>query len=241
MAFTSRVPARIVVTVLVIGLLIPSHAGQGSSTSEPRFHDEPETAQSVPGLAEQDAEMLLRPGSLAEAPVSLLADVAVDEDFVERVGNGWRTAVEDTVAGANALLEPIGLRVEIYTLKHWRSSDAEDSVAAHLKSAEEQIRGTPGRLFLAITGQDTVKYDGWAVASGGRVIVQFYHHRRKKNSALIAHEIGHILGATHHEDEEKCTGEGCIMDRQGYAHATNWCDHHRQLISGFIASRTIGR
>ncbi|MEE9261767.1 MAG: hypothetical protein V3U95_04215, partial [Dehalococcoidia bacterium] len=83
----------------------------------------------------------------------------------------------------------------------------------------------------------TVRYDGFARESGSRMIVQFYPEDRKRTHALIAHEVGHLLGVDHHEDEDECTDEGCIMDRRGFAHTTTWCEHHRKVIQENVDSK----
>jgi predicted Zn-dependent protease len=54
---------------------------------------------------------------------------------------------------------------------------------------------------------------------------------------LIAHEVGHLLGATHHGDDEECGDDECIMAYTGYIRTKDWCQHHLEAIEGNIESR----
>jgi hypothetical protein len=147
--------------------------------------------------------------------------------------------VYDLLAAANALMNPIGLNLTAGSVQRWRSDDAVAYISSQLISAERQAERTPSNLFLAITGQRTVSFDGYAVESETRAIVRFYPERREHTASLVAHEVGHLLGAKHHEDDDECTGHGCVMDRSGYASATTWCDHHTQQIREYLTSNLV--
>lgn len=165
-----------------------------------------------------------------------MADLAVDEDFARNVGAGWRAEAHRTLQEASSLLERVGIELAVASTQRWESDDAEDSVVDLLDAADLQTETRAGNLLLVITDQHTVRYDGWAQDSRDRVIVRFNHERTQRNAALIAHEVGHLLGAHHHEDDEECTEGGCIMDERGFAHATEWCDHHAETIQTSIDS-----
>ena len=170
-----------------------------------------------------------------DGSVEVLVDLAVDEDFVFRAGGGWESQGYQMVATANELLMPLGLSITLVSVQRWRSESTLRQLSALLASAERQVETVPGRLLLAVTAQDTTRYDGFAEESGSRVIVRFWPDNQDRNAMLIAHEVGHLLGSKHHAEEKECTEEGCIMNRKGYAHATEWCAHHQRLIRENIA------
>ena len=49
-------------------------------------------------------------------------------------------------------------------------------------------------------------------------------------AALVAHETGPILGATHHQDGHICENGACIMNKVGSVRSNVWCDEHADQI-----------
>ncbi len=54
---------------------------------------------------------------------------------------------------------------------------------------------------------------------------------------LIVDEIGHLLGANHHGEDDDCGDEDCVMSYTGYIQTEEWCHHHLEVIEANIASR----
>ncbi|MEE9325313.1 MAG: M12 family metallo-peptidase [Dehalococcoidia bacterium] len=230
----------LVLTVLAISLLFFNCSNSLTENPRTSFNDESVESDTAEDFAKLPGDLVFYSDTSGETSVYLLADVAVDEDFVNQIGDGWETQAHRMVEEANAFLSEVDLNIRVASIQQWHSDGTQDSMAGHLSSAEEQIQRAPGHLLLAITCQDTGKTDGLAQKSMSRIIVRFYHECPKCNSVLIAHEVGHLLGAGHHENEEECTEEGCIMDHRGYAHTT-WCQHHKQLIRENIAERLVAQ
>lgn len=173
-----------------------------------------------------------REGELA----TVFADVVVDEEFIERNGTDWRDAVDLALASANDLLEQVGVHVEMASLSTWRSNDQQSHMSRILDEVLAATQRGSGRLLLAITCQDSVRFDGMARDSMAAVVTRHVHDDWQRNGSLIAHEIAHLLGAEHHPADEECESDGCLMDPAGYAHATEWCDDHREVIGAFLAA-----
>ncbi len=231
-----RLAVWLAAVLLVTTLIFLSYPGASTGPTSGSLHDHPSDSGSD-ATASNLRGVLVNPGDgPGGSLVHIEADVAVDDDFVGRMGSDWLDEVDETVDGANRLLEKVGVRIDVASVQRWRSDETEVSSSALLASAVAQVQGVPGRLLLAITSQDTVKYDGWADVPGGRVLSHFYHQGKRRNHALIAHEVGHVLGARHHENEDECTEDGCIMDEAGYAHADTWCEHHERAIRQHIAT-----
>ena len=167
-------------------------------------------------------------------------DVAVDDDFVTLTGSDWRLAAPRLVEGANDLLAAVDLRLRVNQVRRWRSDNAVDAISEHLSAAERQVQSTPGHLFLAIIRRNNRRYDAWARRSESAAIVELYAGDPLLTHSLIAHEVGHLLGVKHHEDDEDCTGDGCLMDQKGYDHLKTWCEHHQDVIRDIVSNGLAG-
>lgn len=166
-------------------------------------------------------------------------DVAVDEEFIEYFGDGWRNDAYLTIEGTNVLLSEVGFTVKVNSLGQWHSKDNVKFISSHIPHINQQIANPPRHLTLAITGQATTRDDGYVRLQDGVVIVQYDARRPRRIHSLIAHEIGHVIGVNHHDNEEECTEDGCIMDAEGYEFADEWCTHHKQEIEGKLAAILI--
>ena len=84
---TSKPPrplTRLATGALVIGILLLNNPAAPPETSRLPLHDEPVEAETLEGLGELGAALVFYRGTSSEAPLYVLADVAVDEDFVEQ-------------------------------------------------------------------------------------------------------------------------------------------------------------
>ena len=163
------------------------------------------------------------------------ADVAVDEEFIERNGTEWRDVLDLALGSANSVLKEVGVRIEMVSVSTWESDDDQ----AHMSRILDGVlavtpRGT-GRLLLAVTCQDSDRFDGIARDSEAAVVVRYNHDNWRYTGSLIAHEIAHLLGAAHHPEDEECESDGCVMEPAGYADVTEWCDDHREDIRAYLA------
>ncbi len=189
----------------------------------------------------EDSERLhvhLEPHDSASA--YLVVDVAVDEEFVATVGADWERDAREMVDAANRLLGQIGIAVEVGSIRRWRSYDETRDAPALLTEATGQAQRRSGRMLLALTGQAAKPLDGWSRRTRTSAIATYYPYDRAMTAALVTHEIGHILGATHHEDGHLCENGACIMNKAGFARAETWCDEHSDqiweaLVSGLSA------
>ncbi|MDA1257720.1 MAG: M12 family metallo-peptidase [Chloroflexi bacterium] len=172
----------------------------------------------------------------AEGLATLFADVAVDEEFVERHGTEWRNTLDLALDSANEVLKKVGVRVEMVSLSTWESNDDQTHMSRILDGVLATTQRGSGRLLLAVTCQDSVRFDGMARDSAAAVVARYIHDDWQRNGSLIAHEIAHLLGAEHHPTDEECESDGCLMEPAGYAHAAEWCDDHIEAIGAFLAA-----
>lgn len=164
----------------------------------------------------------------------LVVDVTVDEEFEATVGADWEHGARELVDAANKLFGQLGIAVEVGSLQRWRSDDETMDAPALLTEASAQALRYSDHALLAVTGQAAKPLDGWSRRSRTSAIATYYPYDRAMTAALVAHETGHILGATHHEDGHICENGACIMSRAGFVRADSWCEEHADQIWGSI-------
>lgn len=202
----------------------PALIGQHSEALQPLDSDEAETFLAV------------HADSNGSGPAYMYVDLVVDEEFMEYFGESWRSHAYGTIAGANALMSEVGFAARVRSLRQWRSNDDVKFISSHIPYVSRQSESPPRHLTLAITAQATARNDGYFMPRDGVIIVQYDALRPRRIHSLIAHEFGHVIGAHHHDAEEECTGDGCIMDAEGHEHPETWCSHHKQEIEGKLAA-----
>lgn len=166
---------------------------------------------------------------------TILTDVVVDEEFMEQNGTDWRDALDLVLDSANDILKDVDVRVESVSISTWKSNDEQTHMSQILDGVLLSTQRGSGRLMLAITCQDSVRFDGIARESVSAVVIRHVHDNWQRNGSLMAHEIAHLLGAVHHPETETCESDGCLMEPAGYANATEWCDEHREAIGAYLA------
>ncbi|MBT3942257.1 MAG: hypothetical protein HOF43_06050 [Chloroflexi bacterium] len=169
----------------------------------------------------------------------VFADVLVDEEFTDRHGSDWRDALDLMIGSANDVLSEVGVQVQVDSISTWHSDDDQAHISRILDGALDEAQRGSDRILLAVTCQDSIRLDGVSRTSRSAVIVRYNHDDWQRNGSLIAHEMGHLLGADHHGADEKCESDGCLMEPSGYANATEWCDDHRDAIGAFVAEIAV--
>ena len=105
-SFTFWLPALLMVAALAtIGrdVLLPDAPVTSPENSEMPLGGEPVEADAPEGVIQSAAKLVLYRGMSAETPAYVVADVAVDEDFVNRVGDDWELQVHRTLEGGNTI------------------------------------------------------------------------------------------------------------------------------------------
>lgn len=217
-----RFAAHVLVTCALLLGLLPS-----LSVMLPSFARPAETHAAATGTSEQ---LNIHLGPHDSAVAYLVVDVTVDEEFEAVVGGDWEHEAHEMIDASNWLLGQIGIAVEVGLLQRWLSDDATRDAPELLAEASGQALRRPGHMLLAVTGQAAKPLDGWSRRSRTSAIASYYRHDQARTAALVAHEMGHILGATHHEDGHICENGACIMSKAGFVRAATWCDEHAAQI-----------
>jgi hypothetical protein len=128
-------------------------------------------------------------------PAQFVIDLALDEEFRAIVGEGWEDEVHEMINSADQLLGQIGISVEVGSVNSWWSDDVNMDAPTLLAEASRQVSRDSGHAFLAVTGQAAKPLDGWSRRLRTSAITRYYRYDQTMTAALIAHEVGHVLGA----------------------------------------------
>ncbi len=167
----------------------------------------------------------------------VLADVTVDENFIEQADLHWKSQVRQMLENVNRILAPVRIEIDVASLQTWDSDNSGGHISQRLAAAETQTRRVSGNLLIAITADTSTRFDGLARRAGGELIVQHYPKHPEWGPLLIVHVMGHLLGANHHGEDDECEDEECIMASTGSIHTKEWCHHHLEVIEENIESR----
>lgn len=163
------------------------------------------------------------------------ADIVADEQFIEHFGTEWVKEIDSIIHEGNLLLGELGVRVSVRSIETWESPEMEWSPSEIVVSAKESAPDS-GRLLIAFTSQTGRRADGFASYQYAAIALSHSGGSVSLGGTLLAHELGHLLGAGHHKDEEECDEEGCIMEAHGYDHADSWCDHHVEIMADTLTT-----
>ncbi len=149
--------------------------------------------------------------------------VATDEAWRQTYGNEAQARARQLLADTNHILEPAGLVLSVASFQSWSSVDHDQSMSRMLAHLDDTVPAEPGQLVIGLTGRQISRVDGIAHVDHIHLVARLHPGKPQLDGLVVAHEIGHLLGAKHH----KCTHDYlCVMAPKSFSSPPRWCEHH---------------
>jgi len=159
-------------------------------------------------------------------PYTITISVLVDDEWVTRFGADAQKQAYAIVAAANQYFEPaaIKLRPALYAI--WQSQDGASSLQQLLDQVDGSHHPSSADITVALTAQYSGPEGGIAHPDHRHIVVKHHPYRPDHDAFVLAHEIGHALGLSHHH----CPHEYCLMSDHAYDPRQHWCPDHYRLL-----------
>lgn len=164
--------------------------------------------------------------SVAVTPIAYLeipAVVAADESWRQAYGIRAEGTASALIADVNSILAPTGIRLALADYVIWESQPSERSMSGLLAHLDESIPARGGEFVIGLTSERLSSVDGIAHTGHVHIVARRHPDNPQLDGLVVAHEIGHLLGADHHECDH---GYRCVMTPKGFELPARWCDHH---------------
>ncbi len=181
--------------------------------------------QSEPVHILECGSVLADPTSAIGLQTSLKAAVVVDD--------GWQglgidgSEARSIVVEAAGLLRGTGVSITSVSVGRWNPPPEAKSPDDVLTAAKEYLPLGDADIIIVLTSRSETRGDGAADVGGRYAVVQHHRGEREKDVAVLAHELGHLLGAYHGCDSP--TGGG-VMAATGFSNADLLCPCTRRVI-----------
>lgn len=170
-------------------------------------------------------EILVDPSWSAShpGPHVITLQLALDEEWRAQLGCAEERMIMERV---RQLFLAANIYIEWQAPTEWESADD----AAHVRGLLDELvtrRSNPAAdITIGLSAQRGDGADGVARRSAATVVVRHHAQHLERDASVIAHEIGHILGAHHH----RCIGHRCLMAPSGFAYSEEWCPRHLRIL-----------
>ncbi len=158
------------------------------------------------------------------------ARIALDDAWAD-LGQDQQAA-RLLVVEAAGLLRGTGLSIVPVEIVRWNPPNGSRLPREILEAAKDTVPLVDVDIVIVLTAGSVTRLDGAADVGGRYVVVKHHRDAWAKDVAVLAHEIGHLLGAHHGCDAGT---EGGIMGTNGFSNAELLCPCTRRVIAGNIA------
>ena len=149
--------------------------------------------------------------------------LATDEAWRQTYGAGAEARASQLLTDVNHILEPARISLSIAEYRSWSSDRDSSSMSQLLAHLDDTVPARPGQLVIGLTGHQISKVDGLAHVGHIHLVARLHPDRPERDAVVVAHEIGHLLGAHHHKCEHDYQ---CVMAPEGFSLPARWCEHH---------------
>ncbi len=156
---------------------------------------------------------------------SLRAAVVTDDGWQELGTEG--TPARSLVVEAAGLLRGAGVSVTPVSVRNWNPPPEAESPQEILASAKAALPVGDADIVIVLTTRSKTSDDGAADVGGRHAVVRHHPGARAKDIVVLAHELGHLLGAHHGCDTVDAGG---VMEATGFTNAELLCPCTRRVI-----------
>ena len=160
---------------------------------------------------------------------AIRAQVVLDDAWAELDPDSQ--AVRSLVVEASGLLRGTGLSVTPVEIKRWNLPESLRSPREILDAAEARLPPGDADIVIILIADSTTPKDGAADIGGRHVAIRHHRDAPENDAVVLAHELGHLLGAHHGCDSDLGGG---IMGATGFANAELLCPCTRRAIEDNI-------
>ena len=159
-------------------------------------------------------------------PYTMTVTIVLDEEWHAYGADVATAQLGDVMERVRDLFLPAGIEVEWAAVMGWHSRNDRGLLRDLLGDLIASHVATETDLVVALVGQQGPGPDGLAQRLGRHITVRHHTVHPERDAMVIAHEIGHILGADHHD----CRGHRCLMEPTGFEHSEEWCPGHLRIL-----------
>ncbi len=149
--------------------------------------------------------------------------VAMDEAWQQAYGVEAEATARQLIAATNRVLEPTGIRLAVTDYLTWAGQEGGPSMSGMLEHLESSVPARPDQFVIGLTGRQISRVDGIAHVGHIHLVARRHPDRPSYDGLVVAHEIGHLLGAKHHDCDHDYR---CVMAPKGFGLPARWCAHH---------------
>ncbi len=175
----------------------------------------------IPARAVPCDDYRLDAGALGTRSVEVV--LATDEAWRQTYGDEAQARARQLLVDVNHILEPTGVALSVADFQSWLSVDHAQSMSRMLSHLDSSVPAQPGQFVIGLTGRQISRVDGIAHVDHIHLVARLHPGKPQLDGLVVAHEIGHLLGAEHH----KCDHDyQCVMAPKGFSSPPRWCEHH---------------